>query len=192
MTAAAPPDGGSTRDHLARAGRLAAALVLAALLGACASNRPAATATEDLLSGRLSLRVAASASAAERSATLSYDLRGTPQAGRIDFTTPLGSIVARARWAPGNVVLVTEQGERAFADLDSMSREVLGEVVPVAALFDWLRGRPWPGAPSRATDSGFEQLGWQVDASRLAEASLLVARRDTPPVVTVRAVVDRH
>lgn len=190
MTATAPSTGGSTCDRLARAARLAGAVVLAALLGACAATRPAATAGEDLLSGRLSLRVAASAAAAERSATLAYELRGTPRAGRIDFTTPLGSVVARARWAPGHVVLITEQGERAFTDLDSMSREVLGEVVPVAALFDWLRGRPWPGAPSRATDTGFEQLGWQVDASRLAEASLLVARRDTPPVVTVRAVVD--
>ncbi len=169
--------------------RQAALLLLAGLLTACASRPPAAVGT-DVLSGRMSLRVAASAGSAERSSTLAYDLRGNPQTGQIEFSTPLGSIVARASWAPGQVALTTEQGERRFADLDSMSREVLGEVIPVAALFDWLRGRPWPGASSRSTANGFEQLGWQVDLSRFAE-SQLVARRETPPVVTVRALINR-
>ncbi len=166
-----------------------AVLLLAALLTACATSRLPVNVSDDVLSGRLSLRVAAGPSSGERSATLAYDLRGNPQTGQIEFSTPLGSIVARANWSPGQVALTTEQGERRFADLDSMSREVLGEVIPVAALFDWLRGRPWPGAATRATSTGFEQLGWQVDLSRFAEAQLL-ARRDTPPVVTVRALID--
>lgn len=170
--------------------RLFATVLLAGVLAGCAT-RPPASASDDLLSGRLSLRVAASANSAERSATLAYELRGTPLAGQLEFITPLGSVVARARWSPGQVALITEQGERQFADLDSMSREVLGEVIPVAALFDWLRGRPWRGAPSQATASGFEQLGWQVDLSRFAD-SLLIAQRAMPPVVTVRAVIERR
>lgn len=171
--------------------RLAANLLvwlLAGLLAACASRPPVGDRGE-LLSGRLAVRIAADASAAERSMTVGFELSGNPQAGRIDFSTPLGSVVARARWLPGEVVLTTDEGERRFPDLDQMSQEVLGEVVPVAALFDWLRGRPWPGAPSQPMASGFAQLGWSVDLTRFADASIL-ARREMAPVVTVRAVID--
>ena len=46
--------------------------------------------------------------------------------------------------------------------LEDLSREALGEALPLAAWPDWLAGRPWGGAPHRATEGGFEQLGWQV------------------------------
>lgn len=163
--------------------------LLGGLFSGCASGPPPATRTDNI-SGRMAINVAASRSAGERSATLTYDLRGNPEAGQADFSTSLGSVLARARWSPAKVELITEQGERQFADLDSMSREALGEVIPVAALFDWLRGRPWPGAPSRSTATGFEQLGWSVDTSQIADSRLL-ARRDAAPVVTVRALIDR-
>lgn len=139
----------------------------------------------------MSVRVAATAGQAERAANMAFELRGTPEAGAIDFSTPLGSVVAQARWAPGRVVLVTPQGERAFDDLDSLSREALGEAVPVAALFDWLRGRPWPGAPyQRGEGVVFSQLGWQVDLARFS-AGQVTASRAQAPAVTVRAVLDR-
>ncbi len=171
--------------------RFLAVLLLSSLLAACAT-RPAAVDGAELLSGRLSVRIAADAQSKERSLTVAFELTGNPQAGRIDFSTPLGSVLARARWSPQQVLLITDQGERQFADLDSMSREALGEVVPVAALFDWLRGRPWPGAASQpaADGKGFSQLGWQVDVSQLAN-SLISARRDKAPVVTVKAVIDQ-
>ena len=115
-----------------------------------------------------------------------------PAHGRLDLTTPLGNVLAQARWAPGTVVLKTPQGDDRFADLDALTREVLGESLPVAALFDWLRGRPWPGAPSSPTrrPTGFEQLGWVVDLARFDEG-WVAARACTPPVVTVRARLDR-
>ena len=43
--------------------------------------------------------------------------------------------------------------EAAYADLDALAAAALGEGVPMLALFDWLRGRPWAGAPSAATTS---------------------------------------
>jgi outer membrane lipoprotein LolB len=61
--------------------------------------------------------------------------------------------------------------------------------LPLAALFDWLRGRPWPRAVSQARSGGFEQLGWVVDLSRRAEGWLLV-RREAAPEVTVRVLLD--
>lgn len=132
--------------------------------------------------------------AGPRSLTGAFELRGDARSGRLSLSTPLGSLIAQARWAPGSVVLVTPQGEQRFDDLDALTREVVGESLPVAALFDWLRGRPWPGAPSVATQApaepGFEQLGWTVSLAHFDEASI-AARRAQAPVVVVRAKLDR-
>ena len=166
-------------------------IALGLALGACATRPPASAPGDERISGRLSVRVAASGEVAERAANMAFELRGNPVAGEIDFSTALGTVVARARWSAERVVLITSQGERRFDDLDSLSREALGEAVPVAALFDWLRGRPWPGAPSEsnADGSGFRQLGWQVDLANFGKGQV-AARRAQPPVVTVRAVLD--
>lgn len=165
-----------------------AALATALLMAGCASVPQMAEPVGDTLSGRLAVRVEAGADTPARSENAAFELQGSPTAGRLNLTTPLGSTVAQARWAPGAVVLSTPQGERRFADLDELTREVLGESVPLAALFDWLRGRPWPGAPSTAgaTPGGFAQLGWTVDLARFAEG-WVVARRERAPQVTVRA-----
>ena len=164
-------------------------------MGACASvPRDVASVAGDSLSGRLAVRVEASEGAAARSETTAFELQGSAQAGRLNLSTPLGSMLAQARWAPGTVVLATPQGEQRFADLDSLTQEVLGESVPVAALFDWLRGRPWPGAASVGSvapaEPGFSQLGWSISLARF-DAGLVIAKRERAPAVTVRAKLDR-
>ena len=169
-----------------------AALAMALLMTGCASVSQMAPPAGDTLSGRLAVRVEAGDNTPARAENAAFELQGSSSAGRLNLTTPLGSTVAQARWAPGAVVLSTPQGERRFADLDELTREVLGESVPLAALFDWLRGRPWPGAPSTAgaTSSGFAQLGWVVDLARFDEG-WVVARRERAPQVTVRARLEK-
>jgi outer membrane lipoprotein LolB len=171
----------------------AAALVAALLLAACAAVPTQRDAGESL-SGRLVVKVDGEGGAAPRSVSAAFELQGDPRTGRLNLSTPLGSVLAQARWAPGSVVLVTPQGEKQFADLDALTSEILGESLPVAALFDWLRGRPWPGAASTATtlpsEPGFEQLGWIVSLARFDQA-WVVATRARAPAVTVRAKVDR-
>ncbi len=162
---------------------------------ACASvPRGAQPFVADTLSGRLAVRVDASDGAPARSENAVFELRGNAQAGQLNLSTPLGSVLAQARWAQGTVVLATPQGERRFADLDSLTQEVLGESVPVAALFDWLRGRPWPDAASvgrvAPAEPGFSQLGWSVSLARFDDG-LVVAKRESAPAVTVRAKLDR-
>ena len=171
------------------------ALFAAMLIGACAVVPPGADALDAAaLTGRLAVRVEASAGAPARAVSAAFDLRGSATTGRLNLVTPLGSVLAQARWSPGSVVLATPQGETQFPDLDALTRAVLGESLPVAALFDWLRGRPWPGAASTATvapaEAGFEQLGWVVNLARFDEA-WVAARRDAAPAVTVRARMDR-
>jgi outer membrane lipoprotein LolB len=168
-----------------------AALVAAALLAACASPpKPSleeGAVLEERLSGRLALRVDGDA---KRSFNAIFDLVGTAERGRLGLSTPLGQQVAEAEWSPREVSLRSRHGEeRRYADLDSMAADALGERVPMAALFDWLRGRPWPGAPSTAAPGGFEQLGWQVDVSQQREGTVQ-AHRLSQPVVTVQVRLD--
>ena len=156
------------------------------LVAACASVEPTAPVTGgETFSGRLSVQVAEGDTTPARSFSAAFDLRGGPTAGTLGLSTPLGSMLAEARWRQGTVVLVTPQGSRRFASLDALTREVLGESVPIAAWFDWLRGRPWPGAASvpHTTGRGFEQLGWQVDLSRFAAGGVGASRRAPLPVV---------
>jgi len=168
-------------------------LLPALLLAACASVEPSVpVAGGDSFAGRLSLRIEPVASAPARAFSAAFDLRGNPSAGSLGLSTPLGSMLAQARWQPGSVVLATPQGTRRFADLDGLTREVLGESVPIEAWFDWLHGRPWPGAPSasRGAGAGFDQLGWTVDLARFAEGAVSATRREPQPPVNVRIQLD--
>lgn len=163
------------------AGLLGTAIV--ALASACATVAPA----PDALTGRLSVRVDG---ATPRSVSAAFDLRGDATRGELALSTPLGTTLAQARWQPGDVRLVTPDGTQRFADLDALAQEVLGESLPLAALFDWLRGRPWDGAPSHPlAGAAFAQLGWEVDLARYAEG-WVGARRLEPPAVVVRARLD--
>ena len=145
---------------------------------------------EARLSGRLSVRVDGQP---ERSVGAGFELSGSAQRGQLLLTTPLGTTAARAAWQPGDARLQTGGDEQRFDSLDALVTQTLGEPIPLAALFDWLRGRPWVGAPSRIrTDAGagFDQLGWQIDLTRWSEG-WMQARRETPPQVTLRARLDR-
>ena len=168
----------------------------AVLLAGCASldRRAPQDSAFDTIAGRLAMRVAADGAAPARSLGAAFELAGDARRGRLDLSAPLGLLVGRARWSPDGAVLVTPTGESAYPDLDALARQLLGEDLPLAALFDWLRGRPWPGAASRPFDAangiGFEQLGWRVDLAQFADGRV-IARRDAPPAVTVQVRLDR-
>lgn len=159
-----------------------------ALLAACATAPPAADDTP-WTSGRLSVRLAAVGDTPARSLGTAFELRGTADSGELRLNSPLGTRLAAARWSPTEAVLSTSDGERRFDSLDELSRQALGEALPLAALPDWLAGRPWPGAPHRATEEGFEQLGWRVDLSQRKQG-WIAADRAAPPAVAVRVRLD--
>lgn len=171
---------------MSRVGALALAFALA--LAGCAPlpKTPPQATSEARLSGRISVSVAGDVHNRGTGGAASFELFGGPEAGRLELTAPLGGLVARASWQPGQALLQTPDGERRFDDLDALTREMLGEAVPVAALFDWLQARPWPAAPHQKTTAGFEQLGWRIEP----RLPVLVATRLTEPVVTLRAKLD--
>ena len=164
------------------------------LTGCASLTPPQEPPLADLLAGRMSVQVAATDTTEAHSLSAAFELSGTPDRGRLDLNTPIGSTVARARWQADSVILDTPQGQTRHPTLADMTRAVVGEELPVPALFDWLRGRPWPGADSTRSvapdPAGFRQLGWAVDLSRFDEARIY-ARRESPPVVTVQVKLDK-
>jgi outer membrane lipoprotein LolB len=181
-------------DLIGHARGFGLALVVATGLGlagcAVVPPMPPAADASSVLSGRMSVRVGASATAAARSVSAGFELQGDADSGSLNLSTPLGTLMAQARWSPGTVTLITPQGQSSWRDLDALTQEVLGESIPVPALFDWLRGRPWPGADSAAGEPGsFSQLGWQVNVAEFSRGAV-EATRSAPPAVTVRVRLD--
>jgi outer membrane lipoprotein LolB len=164
-------------------------IVVATLLSACATPPPA-PGEASWTSGRLSVRVDESAGQAAQSLNAAFELRGDGQSGELRLHSPLGLRLAQARWAPGLALLETPDGERRFDTLEELSRQALGEALPLAALPDWITGRPWPAAPHVVSAEGFEQLGWSVRLARRAEG-WIEARRAAPPAVALRVRLDQ-
>lgn len=156
------------------------------VLAGCATLPPEPPANAPRISGRLSVRVDAEP---VRALTTHFELRGDASTGVLLLSSPLGAAMAEARWSPAFTVLVSPDRRIQFPNLDELAAQTLGERLPMAALFDWLRGRPWAGAAHTALPppaGGFEQLGWQVRLERFAEG-FVEARREALPAVTVRA-----
>jgi outer membrane lipoprotein LolB len=176
---------------------------LSLMLLACATPTPPLPIdSADMLSGRLAVVVAGPESnkatdgqpAPTQSLSAAFELRGSAQAGSLDLISPLGSIMARAVWSPQGAYLQSSRGSQRYDGIASLTRDMLGESLPVETLFDWLRGRPWAGAPSSKNEApspeGFSQMGWQVDLSRFTQA-VIVAERERAPKVLLRARLDR-
>ncbi len=167
--------------------RRGAIATLLALAG-CATLQPQELPPD--LAGRLAVRVDAFAQSPSRSFSADFDLRGNADRGTLRLTGPLGATLAEVRWQPGRAELADAQGTRAYGTLDAMAQDLFGEALPLVALVDWLRGRPWTGAPNVKRDDGFEQLGWRIGLGGFAEG-LLQATRESAPAVSVRARLEK-
>lgn len=168
---------------------LAVGVFAAALLAGCATVTPPRAPDGPRLSGRLAVQVPAYEGQAPRSFSANFELIGTAERGELNLATPLGSTLARARWQDAAAEVTTPQGSTRYADLDAMAQALVGEALPMAALIDWLQGRPWPGAPSEAGADGFRQLGWIVRPPA-GDQGILAASRVEPPEVRVRVRLD--
>ena len=173
-----------------RVGARAAGLLLAAVLAAGCATPPPPAPSGDWTSGRMVVRIDATAARAASSLEADFELRGDSLQGELRLTSPLGSRLATTRWSAVEAVLDIGQGEIRHADLESLSRAAFGELLPLRALPDWLAGRPWPGAASDAGADGFVQLGWRVSLAGLANGRI-DAVRDEPPRVVVRVRLER-
>lgn len=164
--------------------RAGLALALALALAGCATPPPTTTAGVVRM-GRLVAQVSEVPGEPARQFSAAFELRGHALSGELDLLSPLGTVVVRARWHDGGVQLVTANETYRFRSPADLSRRLLGEPLPLEALFDWLEGRPWDGEPHMVRPQGFEQAGWQVDTSALPKG-LLAVQRDGPRPVRLR------
>ena len=184
-----------SRPVAARSVQLSAlipALLLALLVASCASTSSLPDGESQWISGRISVRVDASPVQIAQSMSAGFELRaGGVQSsqGELRLNSPLGTRLVTAQWAGDAATLSTASGEQRFESLDDLSRQTLGEPLPLAALADWLSGRPWPGSPHKTFDTGFEQMGWRVQLARKSEG-LIEATRAAAPAVSVRVRLD--
>lgn len=142
------------------------------LFTACATPRAPAPGQAHW-SGRLAVQVA---STPQQSFSAGFDLTGSPDAGQLALTTPLGNTVATVVWSPGAAEL--RQGEQTTrrAGLDELTTELGGTALPVAALFAWLSGQPQSAN------------GWTADLSRHPEGRITARRTDPAPSAELRIV----
>lgn len=119
------------------------------------------------------------------------ELRGA-QSGEFDVFSPLGQMLARAQWSPGQASLNDGRQTQLYGSFDAMTRAALGVALPQAALQDWVRGLPAAGLPvQRLADGGFEQLGWQVQPTwRDGNLVLLKAQRLGSDPAQLRMVIE--
>ncbi len=137
-------------------------------LTGCATVYPAAQPLDGLgksYAGRLSLAIFNPSK--PQNFTAGFQLQGHARRGTLDIEGPLGITMAQVRWTPTEAIAQQGKMAREYPDMESLMRDITGANVPVAALFDWLEGKPTP-VP-----------GWQPDLSQLPQGRLS-ARRTQP------------
>jgi outer membrane lipoprotein LolB len=151
--------------------RLAVSLLLAVVLGGCASvpsapsvGMHAALPASWTLQGRIGIQTA------EQSLSGNIHWQHLPASDELLMTSPLGQGVARiVRNADGVILDVPNQPLRYAPDAESLTREALGFGLPVSSLAWWVQARPAPDRAFEATRdvagrlAQLKQAGWVID-----------------------------
>ena len=159
--------------------RAAGAMLLALLLSACATApKPPAGATAELgpWTGRLALTVQ---DRPGDSFAAGFELKGNPDRGELELLSPLGGTLGILQWQPGRATLRTNSRTTDYESLDALVTQLAGTSIPVAALFDWLRGLPTP-VP-----------GWTPDVTNIAQGRITAVRTNPLPQADLRVLLER-
>jgi outer membrane lipoprotein LolB len=137
---------------------------------------PAATTAQSSWRGRLALRIDGTE---PTSYFANFELGGQARAGELLLTSPMGTTLAELSWTPQAALLRGDGRTRTFDSLDALATEATGTDIPIAALFEWLQGRP------AVAD------GWQADLSLLGEGRLVARRSQPAPAAELRLILEQ-
>ncbi len=155
-------------------------LILALLAGCATPPRPAGPAIDKAVlgpwSGRLALQVENQPS---QSFSAAFELKGNAQAGELSLYGPLGGTLAVLDWQPGQALLKASGQSRQFPSVEALIAHVAGAAIPVAALFDWLRG----------IDTAVP--GWRADLRQLGQGRIAARRTEPLPEADLRVVLEQ-
>lgn len=152
--------------------RFAVTALCALVLGGCAAVTPGTRvdATLPALSSSWTLQGRIGVQSGDQNLSGRIQWQHRAESDDVLMTSPLGQGVARiVRDADGVMIEVPNQPTRRAADAETLTREALGYVLPVAGLAWWVQGRPAPTASfeSTADASGrlvrMKQDGWVID-----------------------------
>ena len=149
-------------------------LTLACLLAGCAA--PPRGQHAHFWSGRLGLQVF---SEPPQSYHAAFELQGSAQAGELTLLSPLGAVMARLQWDTRQATLERNNERWQQPSVDMLTQQLIPASVPMAALFDWLEGKP------TITPH------WTVNLSGHADGRIQAQRLEPLPRAELRLVFDR-
>ena len=127
-------------------------------------------------SGRISLQIQ---SEPPQAFFAGFELKGHAQRGELSLTSPIGNVLGIMRWSPDEAVLESGSQIKRFTSVDALLEQTTGAAIPVAALFDWLKG-----VNTRLS-------GWSADLSGLGLGRLVATRDEPAPQTRLRIVLDQ-
>ena len=127
-------------------------------------------------SGRMSLQIQSDPTQAFFAG---FELKGQAENGELSLISPLGSILGVMRWSDGEATLTQAGSTQRFSSTDELLAKATGAAVPVAALFDWLRGKN-TAVP-----------GWLADLSQQNSGRISAKRIDPAPQAELRIVLEK-
>lgn len=159
------------------------------------TSNGAATPARLALQGQLSIKLLAWQNLPAKGLSLGFFFSGHTDQGLLDLMTPLGTLMAQVGWHADEAWVVNQEGRQTFADLDELSRQTLGEALPLRHLVHWMQGQPDPGQPSSLTDQPgvFEQAGWRIDTREFAEQRIQATRNasEQQRAIHIKVYLDR-
>ena len=184
-----------------RLGAVCLAALLASLLAACATpQRIGGQGPAFERQGRFAVNLQP-AGAAPYAAQGGFSWRDDGRVLRLELVSPLGSVLARIRVAPGLSELERADGSRESAPTpDDLLALVWGHPMPVSGLRHWMRGEAAPGIVVDAQRDDQDRLasmrqdGWEVRLSAYDDQGpgrVRLSRLDDQGQWRLQLVVDR-
>lgn len=86
-----------------------------------------------------------------------------PEQDELLMNTPIGTTIARITRDARGVILDTAGKQWYASDVDTLTEQQLGWILPLANLVWWIRGYPAPDVPARVDAQGsLVQQGWTI------------------------------